>query len=135
VKRSEGYPGAGRVLLISTYELGHQPLHLASPPAALAAAGHRVRCIDLSVEQLDRDKIDWAEAVERLAISNDCFALFDPNLPRPGKPRVPHPAFNWSTDAARESIRKLAKLKPAVCWPGHYGPLTGDVGARLEAIV
>jgi hypothetical protein len=52
-----------RVLLISTYELGHQPLHLASPAAALEAAGHRVRCIDLSVEQLDRDKIGWAEAV------------------------------------------------------------------------
>ena len=60
---SEGYPGAVRVLLISTYELGHQPLHLASPAAALEAAGHRVRCIDLSVEQLDRDKIGWAEAV------------------------------------------------------------------------
>ena len=52
VKRSEGYPGAVRVLLISTYELGHQPLHLASPAAALEAAGHRVRCIDLSVERL-----------------------------------------------------------------------------------
>ena len=62
MKRSEGYPGAVRVLLISTYELGHQPLHLASPAAALEAAGHRVRCIDLSVEQLDRSKIDWAEA-------------------------------------------------------------------------
>ena len=60
MKRSEGYPRAVRVLLISTYELGHQPLHLASPAAALEAAGHRVRCIDLSVEQLDRDKIGWA---------------------------------------------------------------------------
>ncbi len=30
-----------RILLVSTYELGHQPLHVASPPAALSAAGHR----------------------------------------------------------------------------------------------
>jgi hypothetical protein len=30
VKRSAGYPGAVRVLLISTCERGHQPLHLAS---------------------------------------------------------------------------------------------------------
>ena len=32
-----------RVLLVSTYELGHQPLHLASPAAALRRAGHEVR--------------------------------------------------------------------------------------------
>ena len=40
------------ILLVSTYELGHQPLHLASPAAALESAGHRVRMVDLSVEDL-----------------------------------------------------------------------------------
>ncbi len=39
-----------RVLLISTYEDGHQPLGLAAPAAALRAAGHDVRCFDLAVE-------------------------------------------------------------------------------------
>src|SRR5438128_544691 len=39
-----------RVLLVSTYELGHQPLHLAAPAAALTAAGHEVRTLDTSVE-------------------------------------------------------------------------------------
>ena len=39
-----------RVLLISTYELGHQPLHVASPAAALRRVGHEVRCLDLSVQ-------------------------------------------------------------------------------------
>ncbi len=39
-----------RVLLISTYELGHQPLHVASPAAALGAAGHDVAVLDTSVE-------------------------------------------------------------------------------------
>ncbi|MDX6584268.1 MAG: hypothetical protein QOI10_3452 [Solirubrobacterales bacterium] len=73
-------------------------------------------------------------ARDRVAITNDCFALFDPALPRPGKPRVPHPAFNWSTERARESIGKLAELDPAICFPGHYGPLTGDVRAQLEAV-
>lgn len=38
------------VLLVSTYELGHQPLGLAAPAAALRAAGHEVICIDSSVE-------------------------------------------------------------------------------------
>ena len=42
-----------RVLLVSTYELGHQPLHVASPAAALHRAGHEVRCLDLSVERWD----------------------------------------------------------------------------------
>jgi len=39
-----------RVLLVSTYELGHQPLHVASPAALLRRVGHDVRCLDLSVE-------------------------------------------------------------------------------------
>ena len=67
-----------------------------------------------------------------VAITNDCFALFDPALPMPGKPRVPHQAFNWSTERARQSIRKLSGLGPKVCWPGHYGPLEGDVAGKLE---
>ena len=55
--------GAVRVLLISTYELGHQPLHVASPAAALRRAGHEVRCLDLSVQPWDPDALEWAQAV------------------------------------------------------------------------
>ena len=45
-------PGrASDALLVSTYELGHQPLLLAQAQAALRDAGHRVRCVDLSVEE------------------------------------------------------------------------------------
>jgi len=51
-----------RVLLISTYELGHQPLHLASPGGALLRAGHDVRCVDLGVDTLDPDVLAWADA-------------------------------------------------------------------------
>lgn len=83
--------------------------------------GHSPGCIGL-----------WRER-DRLALSNDCFALFDPALPMPGRPRVPHEAFNWSTEHARSSIAKLAALDPATCWPGHYGPASGDVRAQLEA--
>ena len=39
-----------RVLLVSTYELGHQPIGLAAPAAALRAAGHEVRTLDLAVD-------------------------------------------------------------------------------------
>jgi len=52
-----------RVLLISTYELGHQPLHVASPAAALRRAGHEIRCLDLSVQPWDPDALQWAQAV------------------------------------------------------------------------
>ncbi|HEV7363717.1 MAG TPA: CUAEP/CCAEP-tail radical SAM protein [Solirubrobacteraceae bacterium] len=52
-----------RVLLISTYELGHQPLHVASPAAALRSAGHEVRCLDLSVQPWDPGALEWAQAV------------------------------------------------------------------------
>src|SRR5581483_6334008 len=52
-----------RVLLVSTYELGHQPLHVASPAAALLAAGHDVRTLDTSVEPWNPDLVAWADAV------------------------------------------------------------------------
>jgi radical SAM superfamily enzyme YgiQ (UPF0313 family) len=52
-----------RVLLISTYELGHQPLHVASPAAALRRAGHDVRCLDLSVQPWDPGVLEWTQAV------------------------------------------------------------------------
>ena len=52
-----------RLLLVSTYELGHQPLHLASPAAALKAAGHEVRCLDLSVEEFDEGFAGWADGI------------------------------------------------------------------------
>lgn len=51
------------VLLISTYELGRQPVHVASPAASIEAAGHDVRAIDLAVEHWDASLIDWADAV------------------------------------------------------------------------
>ena len=38
-----------RVLLISTYDLGRQPLGLASPAAWLRNEGVEVTCVDLSL--------------------------------------------------------------------------------------
>ena len=52
-----------RILLVSTYELGHQPVHVASPAAALRANGHEVRALDVSVEPFDRGLVEWANAV------------------------------------------------------------------------
>ena len=52
-----------RILLISTYELGHQPVGVAWPAAALAAEGHEVKALDLAVEDWDQARVEWAEAV------------------------------------------------------------------------
>ena len=52
-----------KILLLSTYELGHQPVHLASPMAALVHAGHEVRTADLSIEPLASEDVHWADKV------------------------------------------------------------------------
>ena len=54
------------ILLISTYELGHQPVHLAVPAGELRANGHDVRCVDLSIDPWDPAVLD---GVDRVAIS------------------------------------------------------------------
>ena len=51
-----------RGVLISTYDLGHQPFGLASPAAWLRAEGHEVTTADLSREQPPLEAVraaDW----------------------------------------------------------------------------
>src|SRR3954468_19959313 len=93
-----------RVLLVSTYELGHQPLHVASPAAALRAAGHEVRCIDLAVERWRPDHVEWAG---RVAFS------------------VPmHTAMRLAVRAA-EAVRGARRELP-ICFYGLYAPVSRD---------
>jgi glyoxylase-like metal-dependent hydrolase (beta-lactamase superfamily II)/predicted ester cyclase len=72
----------------------------------------------------------WRES-DRLALSSDCFYTLD-MWGRECAPRVAEPVYNYDTDQARASIRKLAELEPAAAWPGHARPLTGDVRSELE---
>lgn len=53
----------GAVLLISCYELGHQPIGLAAPLGFLERAGYTPEVIDIAVETLDVDKAARAEFV------------------------------------------------------------------------
>lgn len=73
----------------------------------------------------------WRES-DRLALVSDCFYTVDPQTGIPGHARVPHAAFNFDTEQARASMRKLAALAPATAWPGHADALRGDVAAQLE---
>lgn len=52
-----------RALLVSTYDLGRQPLGLASPAARLMQVGVDVRAVDVSREPLDDADIAAADAV------------------------------------------------------------------------
>ncbi len=49
------------VVLISTYELGHQPFGLAEPVAWLRERGDSVRTLDLAVESWDEDVVGKAD--------------------------------------------------------------------------
>jgi glyoxylase-like metal-dependent hydrolase (beta-lactamase superfamily II) len=72
----------------------------------------------------------WREQ-DRLALSSDCFYTLD-MWGRDCAPRVPAALYNYDTEQARASVRKLAALEPAAAWPGHAKPVTGDVRAQLE---
>ncbi len=73
----------------------------------------------------------WRES-DRLALVSDCFYTLD-MWGRSCDPHIPEPTYNYDTDQARASLRKLAALEPAAAWPGHAKPVTGvDVRERLE---
>ncbi len=90
-----------RVLIVSTYELGHQPVHAASPAAALQAAGHEVRALDLAVEMWDESEL---EGMDALAFS------------------VPmHTAMRIAVSAAQAARRTRPELP--ICFYGLYGEM------------
>jgi glyoxylase-like metal-dependent hydrolase (beta-lactamase superfamily II)/predicted ester cyclase len=72
----------------------------------------------------------WRES-DRLALVSDAFYTLD-MWGRDSEPHVPFGLYNYDTEQARASIRKLAALEPQAAWPGHAKPLTGDVRAQLE---
>jgi glyoxylase-like metal-dependent hydrolase (beta-lactamase superfamily II)/predicted ester cyclase len=61
-----------------------------------------------------------------LALVSDCVLTINPQTAMGQPAQVPHPAVNYDTNQARESIRRLAALGPKVVWPGHAKPVTGD---------
>jgi hydroxyacylglutathione hydrolase len=75
----------------------------------------------------------WRES-DRLALTSDCFYTLD-MWGRDCPPRLPERLYNFDTEQARASIRKLAALEPAAAWPGHAKALTGDVRGQLERAV
>ena len=60
---SEALQQAGAILLISCYELGHQPIGLAQPIGFLEQKGYAPYTLDLSVEKFDAQRVEQARVV------------------------------------------------------------------------
>ncbi|HEY5344481.1 MAG TPA: nuclear transport factor 2 family protein [Solirubrobacteraceae bacterium] len=74
----------------------------------------------------------WRES-DRLALVSDLVYTLD-MWGRSCAPRLPEETYNYDTEQARASVRKLAEMEPAIVWAGHAKPVTGDVrGQLLEA--
>jgi radical SAM superfamily enzyme YgiQ (UPF0313 family) len=104
-----------RIVLVSTYELGHQPFGLASPKAWLVRAGHEVTSVDVSKTPLSENLIRQADAV--------AFSL----------------PMHTATRLAVPVIERVKRVNPNVriaCY-GLYAPLNAELLKDLgvEAIL
>ncbi len=105
----------GAILLVATYELGHQPLSLASPLATLRRAGFAPVAVDTSVTPLGNDAI---RAARLIAIS------------------VPmHTALRLGVRIAQ----RARQLNPdaTICFYGLYATLNADylLQSHADAII
>jgi hypothetical protein len=110
-----------RLLLVSTYELGHQPLHVASPAAALRAAGHQVRCLDLSVEDYDEEATGWAQGIAFSVPMHTAMRLAIPVAERVRAGRADVSIAFYGLYAAVGSDRTVASLADRAV-AGEYIP-------------
>jgi radical SAM superfamily enzyme YgiQ (UPF0313 family) len=94
-----------RVVLVSTYDLGHQPFGLASPAAWLRAEGHQVTTADLSREPLPLEAVGAA----------DWIAF--------------HLPMHTATRMAIPRIQSARQLNPAarICCYGLYAPVNKEM--------
>ena len=92
------------VVLISTYELGHQPFGLASPAARLKAAGANVTCLDLAISHIVQEAVAQA----------DLIAFYVP--------------MHTATRIAAQFIPRIRSINPAahLCAYGLYAPLNAE---------
>src|SRR6266446_10479491 len=95
---------AGDILLISCYELGHQPLHLASLQSLLQQAGYTPIPVDTAVETLTDEAITTARFV--------------------GVSVPMHTALRLGQQIAK----RVRSLNPAahICFYGLYASLNAD---------
>ena len=93
-----------KALLLSTYDLGHQPFGLASPAAWLIEAGAEVRFLDLAVQEFDEDAV----------IGADLIAI--------------HVPMHTATRLAESAILRIKEInrKAHICCFGLYAPVNEE---------
>ena len=96
--------GAGEILLVACYELGHQPLSVAWPAAFLERAGFRPSVMDLSVEPFDADKVRRARLV---AVAVPMHTALRLGVAAAARVRAANPAAH-------------------ICFFGHYAVLNAE---------
>ncbi len=101
-----------KIVLISTYEMGHQPFGLASPAAWLRRAGHDLFCLDTSQQAL-RD-------FESTIAAADAVAFYLP--------------MHTATRIAMQAIQRVRGLNPRarLCAYGLYAPMNAELLQELE---
>jgi len=99
------------VILISTYELGHQPFGIASPAAWLKKDGASVQCMDLSLHTLEEQPVTQAELI----------AFYLP--------------MHTATRMAIKVLPKVKRLNPDahLCFYGLYAPVNEEYLRKLGA--
>lgn len=106
-----------KIVLISTYELGHQPFGLASPAAWLRQEGYDVFCLDTSQQALKDFENTLAEA--------DAVAFYLP--------------MHTATRIAMHAIIRVRALNPAArfCAYGLYAPMNAELlqDAGIERVI
>lgn len=100
-----------RIVLVSTYELGHQPFGLASPKAWLVRAGHEVTSVDLAKTPLS----------ENLIRASDAVAF---SLPMHTAARLAIPVI--------ERVKRVNPSARIACY-GLYAPLNSDLLRSIGA--
>ena len=100
------------VVLVATYECGHQPFGLASPAAWLAEVGARVTCVDLTRSPLDEAAVSAADLV--------AF----------------HVPMHTATRLAVEVVPDVRRLNPNVelCFFGLYAPANAELLSSVGAV-
>jgi hypothetical protein len=114
--------GELKVVLISTYELGHQPFGLASPAAWLGEAGAEVACVDLSrAVPVEVSSPPIQGAVYGAIRAAEVIAFYLP--------------MHTATRLAVEALPRIRSLNPRahLCFYGLYAPLNEVYLRRLGA--
>ena len=100
------------VVLVATYECGHQPFGLASPAAWLAETGAKVTCLDLTRDPLDEPAVRAADLV--------AF----------------HVPMHTATRLAIEVVPEVQRINPGIeiCFFGLYAPANAELLTGLGAV-